>query len=421
MAVSSPTKQVDTAGTGSYCLPNQPSKVLSKSQQYLRTLAWSASAEPGGNREAAESAARAAEELNQSAVREELVDRLSRAFARADLGQKPADAGLQQTRSLVLRQADAALAKLAREEDKATLTTEDRVGLEAVIRLSGRPSILIKDGDLELDPADPDLAPWSVTVRLGRDGMKRTIRSVGRIDRDGFQIGTGFVVAPGLVMTNLHVLQAVAHRARGSGRWIMLGGHSTIDFAVEFGSTRTSQFDITGVAFAGPDPIGGAMDVGKLDLALLTVAPTGDTGEPLPAPLALAKSAAPGQRMSEVYMVGYPARPTALPTGTSPEELQLVDTLKRVFRMRYGYKRLALGSITHPLGQVPHDPIPWAIGHDATTLGGNSGSCVVALEEEEAVLGIHFGGVFFDHNLAHVFAAIPALTAPAGRLDLVWH
>jgi hypothetical protein len=90
--------------------------------------------------------------------------------------------------------------------------------------------------------------------------------------------------------------------------------------------------------------------------------------------------------------------------------------------MKYGYKRLALGSISHSLGEVPNDPIPWAIGYDATTLGGNSGSCVVALEEESSVFGLHFGGIFFDHNLAHVLAAVPALISqPAASLGFTWH
>jgi serine protease len=368
--------------------------------------------------------AASAEELADPHVRQEYLDRLSRAFARADRDEKPPNAGVQQERSAVLRHADVAMVKLGRDGAEAALDRDDRVGLEAVIRLSGRPSILIKDGDLDLDSTDPDLGPWQGTILLARDGMKHTIRSVGRIDRSGFHIGTGFVVAPGLVMTNRHVLQAIAHEAassNGTGRWTMLGGTSTIDFAVEYGSTRTSQFTITGVTFCGPTPIGNTLDVAKLDLALLSVEPANSAGDELPEPLPLTRNPAAGRQMGEVYMVGYPARPSALPSGRGAEDGQLVDTLKRIFRMRYGYKRLALGSITHPLGQVPNDPVPWAIGHDATTLGGNSGSCVVGLSEEGTVLGLHFGGIYFDHNLAHVFAAVPALQAsPATTLGLAW-
>jgi hypothetical protein len=362
--------------------------------------------------------------LADPAVRHEHLERLSRAFAKADQGERPVDADLARTRSAVLRQADAAMTKLGRERTEAILDRDDHVGLEAVIRLTGRPSILVKDGDLDLDLTDPDLGPWQGTILLARESMKETIRSVGRIDRGGFQIGTGFVVAPGVVMTNRHVLQAIAHETQastGGGHWIMLGGRSTIDFAMEYGSARTSQFSITGIAYTGPAAIGDTLDVGKLDLALLLVERTNSDGEALPQPLPLTKDLAASQRMTEVYMVGYPARPSALPAGESGEELHLVDTLKRVFRMRYGFKRLALGSITHPLGQVPNDTVPWAIGHDATTLGGNSGSCVVGLGDEGPVLGLHFGGIFFDYNLAHVFAAVPTLlAAPAATLGLTW-
>jgi hypothetical protein len=316
------------------------------------------------------------------------------------------------------------MAKLGRHGAEAVLDRDDQVGLEAVIRLTGRPSILVKNGDLDLDPADPDLGPWQAAIALGRDGMKDTIRSVGRIDRSGFHIGTGFVVAPGVVMTNRHVLQAIAHErpgANGPGTWTMLGGTSTVDFAMEYGSGRTSRFTITGVAYAGPEAIGNTMDLAKLDLALVGVETTNSEGEALPKPLSLSKNVAASQRIADVYMVGFPARPSALPTGGGAEDLQLIDTLKRVFRMRYGFKRLALGSITHPLGKVPNDAVPWACGHDATTLGGNSGSCVVGLTDEGAVLGLHFGGIFFDHNLAHVFAAIPALQGvPASSLGLEW-
>jgi serine protease len=392
-------------------------------QRYLRALSRAPAFESmsfGGP----EAGARAADQLGDPAVREEHLDRLNRAFAKADRGELPAPAELHETRNEVLRHADAAMAKLARDRSEATLDQHDRVGLEAVILLTGRPSILIKDSDLDLDPADPDLAEWQGTILLARDAMKETIRSVGRIDRGGFHIGTGFVVAPGVVMTNRHVLQALASEkpgSAGSSQWTMLGGKSTIDFAMEYGSARTSQFIITGVAYSGPTAIGDTLDIGKLDLALLLVERTNSDGEALPQPLPLSKDPAAGRRTSEVYMVGYPARPSALPAGQSAEELHLVDTLKRVFRMRYGFKRLALGMITHPLGQVPNDTVPWAIGHDATTLGGNSGSCVVGLGDEGPLLGLHFGGIFFDHNLAHVFAAVPTLlAAPAASLGLTW-
>jgi V8-like Glu-specific endopeptidase len=37
--------------------------------------------------------------------------------------------------------------------------------------------------------------------------------------------------------------------------------------------------------------------------------------------------------------------------------------------------------------------------HDASTLGGNSGSCVVDLESNH-VIGLHFGGEYMHYNAA---------------------
>lgn len=404
--------------------PDRSSPSLRRNpRRYLRALSPRSALE-GIQFGGPEVASRTAGELGDPAIRKGYLDRLDRAFAKSDRGEKPAAPELASTRNAVFRSADAAMLKLGRQGAAAVLDREDQVGLEAVIRVTGRPSILVKNGDLDLDPADPDLGPWQGAIVLGRDGMKDTIRSVGRIDRSGYHIGTGFVVAPGVVMTNRHVVQAIAQEqpaSNGPGKWTMLGGTSTIDFAMEYGSGKTSQFVITDVAYAGPGAIGTTLDLAKLDLALVRVETTNGEGETLPTPLPLSKDRAASAGISDVYMVGFPARPSAIPAGGGADDLQLIDTLKRVFRMRYGFKRLALGSITHPLGSVPNDSVRWAIGHDATTLGGNSGSCVVGLTDVGVVLGLHFGGIYFDHNLAHVFAAIPALqAAPASALGLAW-
>ena len=55
-------------------------------------------------------------------------------------------------------------------------------------------------------------------------------------------------------------------------------------------------------------------------------------------------------------------------------------------------------------GQVRGDIRNWAFSHDATTLGGSSGSMVIALGGEPKVIGIHFAGRVMTHNLAHQIA-----------------
>lgn len=392
--------------------------------EYLRAIGTAKRLESGAGAVGPEAAARqTAEELTDEGRRAAYVQRLKRAFARADRGLGAADAATAALRNEVTQGAADALAKLATARTDAQLELRDRMGLEAVVLLTGRPSLEIKDGDLDIDLTDPDVAEWQGVLALARSRMKKTIASVGRIDTSGSHVGTGFVVAPGVVMTNRHVLEALAEekRKRNGTRTWTFGGAPTIDFLEEFDTTAEKRFTLRKVLFSGPVKIGNQSQVRKLDIALLEVDRTNEAGDALPAPLKLAKSSELAQAKSEVYMVGYPARPSQLPLTGGSDDQQLIDALDRVFRFRYGGKRLAIGTITHTLGTVPSDTRHWAIGHDATTLGGNSGSCVVALNGDNTVLGIHFGGRYFAYNSAHVLSAVSDLTAAdIAALGMIW-
>ncbi|MFI1656241.1 hypothetical protein ACH4ZU_15220 [Streptomyces sp. NPDC020472] len=76
-------------------------------------------------------------------------------------------------------------------------------------------------------------------------------------------------------------------------------------------------------------------------------------------------------------------------------------------------KRLTPGVLTEGPGEVADDARHWIISHDASTLGGGSGSLVVDLEAEgEKVLGLHFAGVPDRLNWAHALeGATPEPTA----------
>ncbi len=49
-------------------------------------------------------------------------------------------------------------------------------------------------------------------------------------------------------------------------------------------------------------------------------------------------------------------------------------------------------------------PRKWTLGHDATTLGGNSGSAIVVIGREKITVGLHYGGRRADprENWCHV-------------------
>jgi hypothetical protein len=132
-----------------------------------------------------------------------------------------------------------------------------------------------------------------------------------------------------------------------------------------------------------------------LDLALLRVTPDARNGmvEPL-----TVMSQDPGPLEGRnLYVLGYPA-----PDYRNDSAIQ-----RSIFGDRYFVKRLQPGAAMSP----PPDAIipagPCANGteaddvmfHDASTLGGNSGSCVVDLESNQ-VLGLHFAGIYMQYNEA---------------------
>ena len=59
--------------------------------------------------------------------------------------------------------------------------------------------------------------------------------------------------------------------------------------------------------------------------------------------------------------------------------------------------------------QVPGDSVGWVFSHDATTLGGNSGSLVLTLRPDIASCGLHFGGSALSMNLAHDLTVVSGL------------
>ena len=260
--------------------------------------------------------------------------------------------------------------KLQNEGPGAELTEAEVLGLEAIILLEGRPPILIQNGSFFPPPTG-----WEVLNDF-RSGIEQDFRSVGRIEVNGHPrfewIGTGFLVAPDVVMTNRHVAEEFSQR--DGGAWSFKSGiTSNIDYVAELGALAGSEFNITGVI--------GIHD--RFDLALLSVetqTPAGATG---PAPLPVA-SEPPDQAGRNVFVVGYPAWDGR---RNDPQIMQ------RLFGNIFDVKRLQPGTLTNILDQQG------TFLHDCSTLGGNSGSCVIDLETNQ-VIGLHFGGRYREANQA---------------------
>jgi hypothetical protein len=286
------------------------------------------------------------------------------------------EGALQAQREATLEAGRRGIERILDHGDDADLTVEEQSGVEAIILVVGRPALLIQNGEFFPPPAD-----WRV-LEEHRDRIQRTFHSVGRIEVTGHPelewIGTGFLVAPDVLMTNRHV--AVEFTApRGNGRWgIAPGMTARVDFKEELGSTESAQYAITGLIGIH----------GRFDMSLFRIARTGgaDGAAAAPDPLPLAADLGPSAALPgrEVYVVGYPAWDGR---RNDPEPMQ------RLFSNIYNVKRLQPGRL------MSHFAGSSLFTHDCSTLGGNSGSCVLDLETHR-VIGLHFGGRFQQENQA---------------------
>lgn len=252
--------------------------------------------------------------------------------------------------------------------------------LEVIVRTDGsRPSFMIRNGtiDYQSSPA----GSWSDILPAEESSIRNAISCVGRVNnKNGAHIGTGFLVANNMVITNRHVLQEIATK-ENDNTWKMLPG-TFIDFGHEF-RAQTSLWprNINRVVFCPPQYIDPRnIDHSKLDLVVLECDPV-DT-QTLPIKLSIGGSSEWAQPGNFIYIVGYPGNP-----GLAGLQ-QYSTLLEQLFKSTFGCKRLAPGEIILPTA----DTGTLSFAHDATTLGGNSGSVILAQAKGVMAAGLHYGG-----------------------------
>jgi hypothetical protein len=289
------------------------------------------------------------------------------------------------------------LMRLAADGEAADISRPDlRTALEVIVREDGsRPAFQIVNGRPR-PGADPN-DPWFVRLST-RPEVAKAIAAVGRIDEPaslgpGYH-GTGFLATPDLVITNRHVAQLIAPIA--SSQQVTAGvvpvrAGCFFDHGHEFGGIESSgRRPILAVVFTGPTPIDPFnLDHSRLDLAVLRLGGSVDPDGAAAAPLAIGVNPFLTDRQEQVVVIGYPARPSANALA------QLDDGAKAlalIYRNRFGYKRAAPGEIVRSPGETTEDTRKWRVDHDASTLGGNSGSCVIDLEYAPQVTALHYGG-----------------------------
>ena len=331
------------------------------------------------------------------------------------------DRDFRRALDLWLRTTDRAARRLDDNPD-APLPPDEVYALEAVVRADGtRPSLLVRNG--VVDPVQPLAADWTGQLTAAGDELTRAVAAIGRVEpthpsgSDFF--GTCWVVdhRKGLVLTNRHVMDAMVMRlshaaARTSTGFRVFDG-AFVDFAAESGSADVRRYR---VVEATPSQVDGT-NFARLDAAVLRIEPLPDGPQDVPDALTVsADPDGPLGRLASYCIVGYPAQPM-YESGTI-EGVDWAWVTRTLFGNVYGVKRLAPGMTHRPLGSLPGDKRRWVFGHDATTLGGNSGS--PALAWTGSAFGLHFAGRSIDTNCAHAVSAIStelrALGVPIGGL-----
>ncbi len=258
--------------------------------------------------------------------------------------------------------AQTALEKLQKGQEP---TAEEITALEIVVRLL-RPVVIVQNGILNDLPSAPghDLHTqeykdlWSSF----RSKISQYMVSIGRVEwPDQRHVGTGFLVADGILATNRHVLGVLT-----SGSEILDPGKCQVAFKREHKLTNaTTDFaKIMGVAAIHP----------KLDIVLLSV--TKQNRPPLPIETA---SVSEGEQVATIGFSGKDAENNPL-------------FLHSVFDGKFGVKCAALGEVLDGTG-TPN------LFHDCSTTRGNSGSPIFSLHTGR-VAGIHRAGFFMYRNEA---------------------
>jgi trypsin-like peptidase len=331
------------------------------------------------------------------------------------------DRDFRRALDLWLRTTDRATRRLD-NNPHAPLPPDEVYALEAVVRADGtRPSLLVRNATV--DPRQPLAGAWTEQLTAAGDQLTRAVAATGRIEpahpsgNDFF--GTCWVVdhRTGLVLTNRHVLQFMVERlghavARTTTGFRVFDG-AFVDFAAESGSADVRRYR---VVEATPSQVNGT-NFARLDAAVLRIEPLPDGPQDVPDALTVsADPDGPLGRLGSYCIVGYPAQPV-YESGTV-EGVDWAWVTRTLFGNVYGVKRLAPGMTHRPVGSLPRDKRRWVFGHDATTLGGNSGS--PALAWTGSAFGLHFAGRSIDTNCAHAVSAITtelrALGVPIGGL-----
>lgn len=276
-------------------------------------------------------------------------------------------------------QAEAAFGALESAINDTSFRNGQEAVLEAIVLPKLRPAAFIQQGtfgDL------PD--PWA-KVSAFRAELTPVIQAIGRVEVDHAGVpfgGTGWLCGPGLMLTNRHVAEIFTYGVGTPSRLRFIPPRSArMETAHEH-----PLIHAPGLVYHVIKPL---MVHPHWDMALLQVELTGEM--PAPAPLKLCSTPPEDAllRETDVVVIGYPYW----------SDFHDPEIMREVFNDVYGVKRIQPGKLIRRENIASFRHPVEALLHDASTLGGNSGSAVVQLDTQQ-VLALHFAGEYLVANYA---------------------
>lgn len=273
------------------------------------------------------------------------------------------------------------------------------VAEERIVAMSAgaRPVARILNNRATANFIGPDSESWGKVITDAKAVIDKAIPAVGRIELNNSDYpwaGTGWLIAPNVIVTNRHVAELFARFDRKASRFVFKPGlvsglvSADIDFLEEENRLDSAEHPVTSVLWVAPPD--------EADVAFMQISKA--KGLALPQPIELLDEVEAG---TVVAAIGYPARDPSI----RDQELVM-----RIFGPDvYDKKRLSPGKIMAIEGNT--------IKHDCSTLGGNSGSLLLELNTGRAV-GIHRGGLVDDSaNLGVTAKHLRELLVKAGNAN----
>lgn len=294
--------------------------------------------------------------------------------------------------TLVAR-AQGAIDRLENGTTSGGLDDDEIVALESVIRTRGRPALAIQNGRLEALDAQkhPGSSVWQPQIDDHENRVLAAAALTGAVvvfdkvtARPPRVVGTAWLVRDDLVVTNRHVVFPLDGGIRFGLRddtvattaTIKADYDVTIDFAFDGGPARDQRAVVEAIPYVAEANDG-------VDAAILKIS---------------ARSGAHTLRVSTkaelpkwLYVIGHPG----------PVRKVGAD-IAAVFGTPDGRKRVCFGQ------RMVGDVAPAGeLVHDASTIGGFSGGCVMGFTADD-VAGLHFHGDPTNGNRAITAATLKA-------------